>query len=157
MAKLETTLPHSSIHETAYFRTCNVAGLKSFRSVTGVGLRTFAVPRRSFWIEIIDDRSQSAVVDSLLELVSRRRKRVVSCSFLITAGRKRSTLFRMWQRGNDQDVKSEIQTTIAQNLSRSRLRRTSSVQSGTVCVCMVRSLTANRAATRSFKGRPGPL
>jgi hypothetical protein len=64
MAKLETTLPHSLSHETAYFRTC-IAGLKSFRSVTGVGLRIFAVPRGlSDRIEIIDDRSQSAVVDS---------------------------------------------------------------------------------------------
>jgi hypothetical protein len=50
-----------------------------------------------------------------LELVSRRCKRVVPCSFLITAGRKRSTLFRVAQRERSRRQIEKFKTTIAQN------------------------------------------
>jgi hypothetical protein len=158
MAKLRRRYRILLSHETAYFRTC----ICSWTKILPLGYRSwiayFLQSGLSDRIEIIDDRSQSAVVDSLLELVSRRRKRVVSCSFLITAGRKRSTLFSVWQQRGTIKTSNQIQTTIAKR-SRSRLRRTSSVQSGsTGCVCMVRSLTATEQQQGSFKGRrPGPL
>jgi hypothetical protein len=129
--------PRNSILSYLY-----VAGLNTSARLQELDCVLLQVPGGlSDRIEIIDD-SQSAVVDSLLELVSRRCKRVVSCSFLITAGRKRSTLFRCG--GNEERSDGQRETIKTSNFQdnnrpkpcrRSRLRRTSSVQSGsTGCV-----------------------
>jgi hypothetical protein len=75
MAKLETTLPHSYPAKQHTF----VPVMYSWTKILPLGYRSWIayflqVPRGlSDRIEIIDDKSQSAVVDSLLELVSRRR------------------------------------------------------------------------------------
>jgi hypothetical protein len=154
MAKLGRRYRILLSHETAYFYLY-VAGLKSFRSVTGVGLRTFASAPAVFRIEI-DDRSQSAVVDSLLELVSRRRKRVVSCSFLITAGRK--AIYPLQCGGNGERSRRQIKKfkQSPKTVSRSRLRGRALSSQVVPGVCMVRSLTANRAATRIVQGTTRP-
>jgi hypothetical protein len=62
MAKLETTLPHSSIPKQHTFVPVMYGWTKSFRSVTGVGLRTKVPGGLS---DGSNDLDQSAVVDSL--------------------------------------------------------------------------------------------